>query len=92
MFKAGIATHFVPSNKLQELQTLLTRSENPNDIFNLLNKFNDPSGEFSLSENMKQITYCFAAATIEEIFERLERDGSEWAEKTVQVMVYDFSC
>lgn len=85
VFKAGIATHYVPSSKLPELQTLLTRCNNPGEVQSVLNKFHNPEGEFSLNEQLKKITYCFAASTIEEILERLEKDGSSWAEESIKV-------
>ncbi|KAM3956758.1 3-hydroxyisobutyryl-CoA hydrolase [Aphomia sociella] len=81
--KAGIATHFVPSRRLYELETLLSRCNNNNEINALLNKLNEPPEEFSLAPHIKHINYCFAASTIEEIIERLEKVQNDWSEKTI---------
>jgi hypothetical protein len=43
------------------------------------------SHEFSLAKNMDQINKCFSVDTVEEIFENLEKDGSDWANETSQV-------
>lgn len=51
----------------------------------LLSKFNEPQEEFSLGPNIKHINYCFAASTIEEIIERLEKVNNEWSVKTLEV-------
>lgn len=85
--KSGIATHFVPSSRLYELETLLSRCSNEIEIQALLNKFNEPSEEFTLADNIKHINYCFAAGTIEEIIERLLRVKNEWSTKTLEVCV-----
>ncbi|CAK1598387.1 unnamed protein product [Parnassius mnemosyne] len=84
--KAGIATHFVPSKRLYELEKLLYRCNNDVEVRALLNKFNEPSEEFSLAPNIKHINYCFAASTIEEIIERLEKVNNEWSAKTLQTL------
>lgn len=83
--KSGIATHFVPSKRLYELEVLLSRCADEGEIRNILSKFNEPSDEFSLSANIKHINYCFAASTIEEIIERLEKVQNEWSLKTLKV-------
>ncbi|XP_037964517.2 3-hydroxyisobutyryl-CoA hydrolase, mitochondrial [Plutella xylostella] len=82
--KAGIATHFVPSSRLYELEKLLSRCTNETEINNLLSKFNEPAEEFSLAPHIKHINYCFAAGTIEEIIERLEKVNNEWSIKTLE--------
>ncbi|KAI8423932.1 hypothetical protein MSG28_002603 [Choristoneura fumiferana] len=84
--KSGIATHFVPSSRLYELETLLSRCSNEIEIQALLNKFNEPSEEFTLADNIKHINYCFAAGTIEEIIERLLKVKNEWSSKTLEIL------
>ncbi|XP_026738394.1 3-hydroxyisobutyryl-CoA hydrolase, mitochondrial [Trichoplusia ni] len=84
--KSGIATHFVSSKRLYELEMLLSRCTNNVEIDNLLNKFNEPSEEFSLADNIKHINYCFAASTIEEIIERLEKVQNDWSVKTLKTL------
>lgn len=83
--KAGIATHFVSSKRLYELEILLSRCTSDVEVNSLLSKFHEPAEEFSLASNIKHINYCFAASTIEEIIERLEKVKNEWSEKTLKV-------
>ncbi|XP_046963262.1 3-hydroxyisobutyryl-CoA hydrolase, mitochondrial [Vanessa cardui] len=84
--KAGIATHFVSSKRLYELEKLLLRCTSDMEIHSLLNKFNEPPEEFSLAPNIKHINYCFAASTVEEIIERLEKVQNEWSVKTLKTL------
>ncbi|VVC93581.1 3-hydroxyisobutyryl-CoA hydrolase, mitochondrial [Leptidea sinapis] len=82
--KSGIATHFVSSKRLYELEKLLSRCTSDVEVQSLLNKFNEPPEEFSLAPNIKHINYCFAASTVEEIIERLEKVKNEWSNKTIE--------
>ncbi|OWR45248.1 3-hydroxyisobutyryl-coenzyme A hydrolase [Danaus plexippus plexippus] len=84
--KAGIATHFVSSKRLYELEMLLSRCKGDSEVQSLLNKFNEPPEEFSLAPNIKHINYCFAASTVEEIIERLEKVQNDWSIKTIQTL------
>ncbi|XP_034178965.2 3-hydroxyisobutyryl-CoA hydrolase isoform X2 [Osmia lignaria lignaria] len=84
---AGIATHFVPSEKLPDLkQDLLTTEQS--DVNDILTKYQPTKldQEFSLTPYMNQIDKCFSAPSIEEIIERLKQDNSEWAVKTLQML------
>lgn len=85
---AGIATHFVPSNKIPELEhELLNNCSSEIDIKNILDVFNTKeSYELSLKDNMEKINHCFGAKTMEEILERLCDDRSPWAQKTVSTL------
>lgn len=64
---------------------LLSRCTSDSEVQALLNKFNEPPEEFSLAPNIKHINYCFAASTVEEIVERLEKVQNEWSTKTLKV-------
>lgn len=83
--KSGIATHYIPSKRLYELEILLSRATEEGEINNLLSKFHEPSDQFTLSDNIKHINYCFAASSIEEIIERLEKVQNDWSVKTLKV-------
>lgn len=86
--KAGIATHFVSSRRLYELEKLLSRCSNEVEVDSLLNKFNEEPDEFSLAPHIKHINYCFAAPSIEEVIERLEKVKNDWSEKTLKVRTF----
>ncbi|XP_045446942.1 3-hydroxyisobutyryl-CoA hydrolase, mitochondrial [Melitaea cinxia] len=84
--KAGIATHFVSSKRLFELEKLLSRCTSDTEVQSLLHKFSEPPEEFSLASQIKHINYCFAASTIEEIIERLEKVQNDWSVKTLETL------
>ncbi|CAK9795927.1 3-hydroxyisobutyryl-CoA hydrolase, mitochondrial [Anthophora plagiata] len=85
---AGIATHFIPSEKLSDLKEELLTTELP-DPKEILNKYQPKplNQEFSLAPYMNEIDKCFSASCVEEIIDRLKENNSEWAEKTVQMLL-----
>lgn len=50
------------------------------------------SYEFCLVKNLDQINKCFDAPTVEGIVQNLEKDGSEWAQKTIKVYFLVIKC
>ncbi|XP_071566717.1 3-hydroxyisobutyryl-CoA hydrolase, mitochondrial isoform X1 [Temnothorax nylanderi] len=87
---AGIATHFVPSEKIADLKRdLLTLREiDTEKIEPILNKYQPKlNREFSLAPHMSQIENCFSAPSVEEIIERLKNNNSDWAQKNVEVLL-----
>ncbi|XP_012057483.1 PREDICTED: 3-hydroxyisobutyryl-CoA hydrolase, mitochondrial-like [Atta cephalotes] len=86
---AGIATHFVPSEKLTDLKRdLLTLDEVDKSVLTILNKYQPKLNyKFSLAPHMSQIENCFSAPTVEEIIERLKKDNSEWAQKNIDTLL-----
>ncbi|KAL3836281.1 hypothetical protein ACJMK2_021718 [Sinanodonta woodiana] len=91
--KAGVATHFVQSNKLANLEQSLLKLENPmpQNIASVLQDFQQqstdiPDNEFILARHIDKINTLFNGATMEEIFKNLEEDGSEWASQQLAVL------
>ncbi|KYN43172.1 3-hydroxyisobutyryl-CoA hydrolase, mitochondrial, partial [Trachymyrmex septentrionalis] len=87
---AGIATHFVPSEKLTNLKRdLLTlREVDIKSVLTVLNKHQPKlNHKFSLAPHMSQIENCFSAPTVEEIIKRLKKDNSDWAQKNIDVLL-----
>lgn len=41
--------------------------------------------EFKMAKSLDQINQCFDATSVDEILVKLEKDGSEWARKTIKV-------
>ena len=86
---AGIATHFVTSQEMPYLQEELNdlRDPCPNTIDKLLDDYHrkcfSAEAEFSLQKHLTTIENIFSGESVEEIFESLEKDGSEWASKQV---------
>jgi len=89
LWKAGIATHFLQSDKLDHLQEELFRLEKVtlNTVDKILIKYqeqweSDHQREFSLKKNLGRINSLFNAASVEGILENLEKDKSDWARDT----------
>lgn len=84
-FRIGIATHFVGQNNLKNLENALCAQNNLNDekIASILDSFNEiVEGEFA-SEKISQV---FNADSLEEMYKRLEKDGSEWSQKQLKLL------
>lgn len=88
MRKTGLATHFINSDKLAELEKALAECHTHEDVERVLRKFSDPDSHIAteLDELMPKIRKCFSGATVEEIFENLEKDSSDWAKTTLQTL------
>lgn len=87
--KVGLATHFIESKKLEMLESHLIKCETHEDVERILNKLSSdqPSVNTSkLDDILPNIKKCFSGVTVEEIYENLKRDGSDWAEKTLNTL------
>lgn len=61
--------------------------DNVNDVEGVINDFcPKTNSEFSLSTNLDQINECFNAKSVEEIIDNLQKNGSDWAKKTLKVI------
>ncbi|XP_043486577.1 3-hydroxyisobutyryl-CoA hydrolase, mitochondrial-like [Polistes fuscatus] len=87
IFHSGIATHFVPSEKLEDLKHELLKSDGSN-IEEIINKYhvNTSRNNFSLNPYIDIIENCFSAPTVEEILERLKKDDSKWSKKLIEMI------
>jgi len=73
----GIATHFVPSEKLAELEAALATDA----ADAVLARFQADPGAPTLPALAGAIDRCFAPATVEGILAALDAEGSDWAAK-----------
>ena len=83
--KTGIATHFLDSARLFSLEKALCEAANltPQTIEEILNEHSEADeGEFEASK----IESIFSAPSLEEIFERLQKDNSEWSKQQLKIM------
>ncbi|XP_043478549.1 3-hydroxyisobutyryl-CoA hydrolase, mitochondrial [Leptopilina heterotoma] len=87
VYLAGLATHFVPKNQLDELVETLLNSKNGN-VEEILNNYQpkDLNQEFTLESRMKEINRCFSAQTIEEIIEKLQAEKSQWGDSVIETL------
>ncbi|XP_026310186.1 3-hydroxyisobutyryl-CoA hydrolase, mitochondrial [Piliocolobus tephrosceles] len=93
VYRAGIATHFVDSEKLAMLEEdlLALKSPSKENIASVLENYHteskiDQDKSFMLEEHMDKINSCFSANTVEEIIENLKQDGSSFALEQLKVI------
>ena len=83
---AGLATHYVPSDALLTIPDSLVAVSNERDMRATIDsaiaaRAQDP-GPAPLAELRAQIDACFGKNSVEGILDALERDGSDWAQRT----------
>ncbi|KAJ8032296.1 3-hydroxyisobutyryl-CoA hydrolase, mitochondrial [Holothuria leucospilota] len=90
---AGYATHYVESAKVGELEQALLELKNPSfeNVDEILNHYNekcqiDKNKPFSLASRQEDIDRLFSGNTVEEIFEALHEDRSEWALEQLEIL------
>jgi len=91
--RAGVASHYIThENGLYEsMQADLLTMKDPTreSINNLLNSYQKQCATekpFALADNKSRIDEIFSLPTLEEIYTALEKDGSEWATKTLATL------
>ena len=77
----GLATHFVPREKIAELSAALAA-----EGVACMARFTAPMPAFTLAGEMAAIERCFDAPDVASIFARLEAEPGEWAAKTLATM------
>ncbi|XP_043290182.1 3-hydroxyisobutyryl-CoA hydrolase, mitochondrial isoform X2 [Venturia canescens] len=84
---AGIATHYVPAEKISALTESLL-APGSRDVDQILDEYRskDLNKKFSLDAHMGQINECFGANTVEEIINRLKKDRTDWSERTLELL------
>ncbi|XP_005145668.1 3-hydroxyisobutyryl-CoA hydrolase, mitochondrial isoform X2 [Melopsittacus undulatus] len=93
VLKAGIATHFVESEKLPALEKdlIALKSSSTENIADLLNSYHmkskgDQEKDFVLDEHMEKINSLFSGNSMEEIVKNLKQDGSAFAIKQLETI------
>ncbi|KAF6361546.1 3-hydroxyisobutyryl-CoA hydrolase [Rhinolophus ferrumequinum] len=86
VYTAGIATHFVDSEKLSMLEAdlLALKSPSKENIADVLDTYHtkskiDQNKPFILEEHLDKINSWFSANSVEQIIEILQQDGSSFA-------------
>lgn len=81
---AGVATHYVPTDRLDALKAALAQSGGaPEAVAEVLDGFAAQPGPAPLAAHQEAIDRVFAADSLMEIVAALAADGGEWAEKTL---------
>lgn len=86
--KVGLASDYVESHKLDELESGLIECKTNEDVDRILKKFSsDPtSAATDLDHVLPKVEKCFGSETVEEIYESLQNDGSDWAQQTLKTL------
>ncbi|MFJ8888308.1 enoyl-CoA hydratase/isomerase family protein [Streptomyces sp. NPDC102402] len=78
----GLADHFVPSDRLDDLAADLSRSAEPGGVTDLVRRYATEAPEGELTADRAWIDDCYAAGTVEEIIDRLVGSGLPAAKET----------
>ena len=76
---AGLATHYLPSEKLAEAKTRI--AENPARVSGILGELSTTPPEARIAANADRIAKHFGSERYEDILASLEADPSDWAQK-----------
>jgi enoyl-CoA hydratase len=80
----GLATHFIPSQRLEEAKAALIQGREP--IEAVLERFVVPPPESRLAVLLPEIDRLFASDRLEEIIAALRAEGSEWSQAQLALM------
>ncbi|MDQ0792301.1 enoyl-CoA hydratase/isomerase family protein [Streptomyces sp. B1I3] len=83
----GLADHFVPSHRLEELGRALARSATPAQVTDTVLGYAEKAPEGELAACRQWIDDCYAADTVEEIIERLLESGTPATKETAATLV-----
>ncbi|RVE58450.1 hypothetical protein OJAV_G00209490 [Oryzias javanicus] len=91
--RAGVATHFVESVKIPDLENELVDLKTPSDaeVSKVLNSYQNQSSTdsdkpFVLDKHLHDIDRLFSASSMEGIMQNLKADGSEFAKKQAEIL------
>ena len=86
--KVKLATHYVDSSVIDDLEKKLLVCKSHQDVERILNDLSTIplSSVTELDEITPKINKCFAGKTVEEIYENLQLDGSTWAKETIKTL------
>ena len=81
-------THFVESNNLLQLKSDILSCKSEDDLKTCLSNYESAKNyhQFSLTENLLDISKCFSGTTMLEIQERLKNNNSEFSNKTLATL------
>jgi len=92
LVKWGIATHYVPQDKIPELYERMSQSVTPQstdaDIDNIVSSLSDNSNAQEPIENLEEIHHIFQPDSVQNCMDRLVASQSEFGAKTRKMMTY----
>jgi 3-hydroxyisobutyryl-CoA hydrolase len=90
VFKSGVATHYIPSNHVSDLKSALASAEynTYDEINSIINQFSVKTAlESEIDSHLIKINDIFGSNSLNEIFQKLEKDPSEWSQKLLQKLL-----
>ncbi|KAL8555662.1 hypothetical protein ACS0TY_003463 [Phlomoides rotata] len=95
MFACGLATHFVPSERLEELEEAIVKADSsvPAVISSVIEKFSEMPTlkEDSAYRRLDIVNKCFCGATVEEIVAALEKEAAENDDDWISTAIYSLN-
>lgn len=86
VLKAGLATHYVKSERLADLEKSLIECKNEDEIKSALAKHSSETSATEFDQIVPKIDRTFDGDTVEEIYENLHHEGSDWSMNTIRVL------
>lgn len=91
--RAGVATHFVDSSKMSDLEQELVKCPSVDDITKVLDSYQNQSSlgsdkPFVLEKHIADIDRLFSADSVEGIVKNLKAEGSEFATKQAETLAW----
>lgn len=87
---AGFATHYVGGDRSEEVLDALAAADWSGDakatVDRVLADFVGDPGEAPLKANREAIDRCFGQDSVEDIVRALEREGTDWAQETLETL------
>ncbi|XP_026231869.1 3-hydroxyisobutyryl-CoA hydrolase, mitochondrial isoform X1 [Anabas testudineus] len=91
--RAGVATHFVESKKIPDLERELVelKSSSAENVSRVLDSYQnqstlDSEKPFVLHQHMSDIDRLFSSSSVEGILQNLKADGSEFSKKQAEIL------
>ncbi|EGC35152.1 hypothetical protein DICPUDRAFT_33863 [Dictyostelium purpureum] len=89
---SGVATHFISNERIKDVESALENLSNPTheNVKKVLDQVcdkidvNDSSLEFN--QNLETIERIFGKSSVEEIFDSLEKENTEWSKQTLKTL------
>uniref|UniRef100_A0A8C6WML8 3-hydroxyisobutyryl-CoA hydrolase n=1 Tax=Neogobius melanostomus TaxID=47308 RepID=A0A8C6WML8_9GOBI len=89
--RAGVATHFVDSSKMADLEQELVKCPTVEDVSRVLDSYQNQSSlgsdkPFTLEKHLADIDRLFSADSVEQIVDNLRAEGSEFTTKQAETL------
>lgn len=84
--KAGIATHYIDSSKIESLKAKLIEDSRDPEIVLKENTENLDNVKFTLEPWLEKINSIFSNENVEAIVDALQKDNSEWAQNVLKTL------